>query len=69
MPLSTGTSKEARQGNIEKEIEAGRDPKQAVAIAYAKQRENRETKDGEAPIQLITELARLLSEIFNELGK
>lgn len=40
MPLSTGTTKEARQKNIEREIEAGKDPKQAVAIGYAKQREN-----------------------------
>lgn len=69
MPLSTGTSKEARQENIEREIAAGKGPKQAVAIAYAKQRENRAAKDGETPIQLITELVRLLSELFNKLGK
>lgn len=40
MPLSSGTSKEAREKNIQTEIEAGKDPKQAVAIGYAKQREN-----------------------------
>jgi hypothetical protein len=40
MPLSTGTSKQARQENIKTEIAAGKDPKQAVAIGYAKQREN-----------------------------
>lgn len=46
MPLSEGTSKEARQKNIETEIAHGKDPKQAVAIAYSKQRENR-SKDNE----------------------
>jgi hypothetical protein len=40
MPLSEGSSKEARQKNIETEIHAGKEPKQAVAIAYSKQREN-----------------------------
>ncbi len=33
MPLKPGTSKEVVQGNVKKEIEAGKDPKQAVAIA------------------------------------
>ncbi len=41
MPLSSGTSNESREENIRREIEAGKDPKQAVAIGYAKQRENR----------------------------
>jgi hypothetical protein len=40
MPLSTGTGKEARQENIATEIRAGKDPKQAVAIAYHQQRSN-----------------------------
>lgn len=40
MPLSSGTSKEARQENIKREIEAGKPPEQAVAIGYAKQRSN-----------------------------
>jgi hypothetical protein len=40
MPLSTGTSKQAREENIAKEISAGKPPKQAVAIAYAQQRHN-----------------------------
>lgn len=40
MPLSSGSSKEAREKNIKTEIAAGKDPKQAVAIGYAKQREN-----------------------------
>lgn len=40
MPLSSGTSAKARSENIKTEIEAGKDPKQAAAIGYAKQREN-----------------------------
>jgi hypothetical protein len=41
MTLSTGTSNAARSKNIATEINAGKDPKQAEAIAYSKQRENR----------------------------
>jgi len=39
MPLIHSGSKEARQKNIETEIAAGKDPKQAVAIGYSVQRE------------------------------
>lgn len=39
MPLIKGTSDKTRQKNIKKEIEAGKPPKQAVAIGYAVQRE------------------------------
>lgn len=42
MPLIQSSSKEALQKNIETEIKAGKDPKQAVAIAYSIQRENDE---------------------------
>lgn len=35
MPLKKGKSKKTIQKNIKTEIEAGRDPKQAVAIAYS----------------------------------
>jgi hypothetical protein len=38
--LSTGTSAAARSKNIATEIRAGKDPKQAAAIAYATQRRN-----------------------------
>jgi CRISPR/Cas system CSM-associated protein Csm2 small subunit len=41
MPLSKGTGNAARQSNIEKEIVAGKEPKQAVAIAYSQQRANK----------------------------
>ena len=46
--LSKGTSDKARQKNIKKEIEAGKPVKQAVAIGYAKQRENIAKKGAEA---------------------
>jgi len=39
MPLIEGKSDKARNENISKEIEAGKDPKQAAAIAYSVQRE------------------------------
>ena len=48
MPLSKGTSDKTRQKNIKKEIEAGKPIKQAVAIGYAKQRENIAKKGGKA---------------------
>lgn len=40
MPLIQSASKEALQKNIATEIKAGKDPKQAAAIAYSVQREN-----------------------------
>lgn len=36
MPLKKGSSKTVIQENIKKEIESGKNPKQAVAIAYSK---------------------------------
>ena len=36
MPLKSGSSKKVIQSNIKKEIEAGKPPKQAAAIAYSK---------------------------------
>ncbi|MDE2096857.1 MAG: hypothetical protein KGL39_06380 [Patescibacteria group bacterium] len=39
MPLIHSKSKEARQINVEREISAGKPPRQAVAIAYQVQRE------------------------------
>jgi len=38
MPLIKSKSKQAFQKNVEKEIAAGKPPKQAVAIAYATKR-------------------------------
>ena len=44
MPLKKGVSDKTRQANIKKEIEAGKPPKQAVAIAYSVQREAKKTQ-------------------------
>lgn len=38
MPLVKSKSKEAFKGNVKREIEAGKPPKQAVAIAYSVKR-------------------------------
>ena len=38
MPLKEGSSKETISANIATEIKAGKDPKQAAAIAYSKAR-------------------------------
>ena len=39
MPLIKSKSNKARQENIRREIEAGKPPKQAVAIGYSVQRQ------------------------------
>ncbi len=52
MPLEKSGSKQALQHNIKTEIEHGKDPKQAAAIAYSVQRQNDE--DGGALRSTIT---------------
>lgn len=47
MPLSNGTGEKAREKNIKTEIAAGKPTAQAVAIGYAKQRENAAKKGGD----------------------
>lgn len=42
MPLIQSGSKQALQENIKTEVAAGKDPKQAAAIAYSTQRANDE---------------------------
>lgn len=47
MPLIAGKSDKSRSENIKREIEAGKDPKQAEAIAYSVQRKaEAKGKDG-----------------------
>ena len=46
MPLVKSKSKKAREENIRREIDAGKDPKQAVAIAYSVQRKASSKKKG-----------------------
>jgi hypothetical protein len=43
MPLIQGSSNAARSENIATEIKAGKDPKQAEAIAYAVQHKNEDS--------------------------
>jgi hypothetical protein len=45
MPLSEGKSDKARSENIKREIEAGKPPQQAEAIAYSVQRKAEHAKD------------------------
>lgn len=40
MPLKKGKSKAVLQQNIRKEIDAGKEPRQAVAIAYSQARKS-----------------------------
>lgn len=51
MPLIEGKSDKARSENIAKEIEAGKDPKQAAAIAYSVQRKAQHASDAD-PIRM-----------------
>ena len=50
MSLVKSPSKKAREENIKREIEAGKDPKQAVAIGYSVQREAKKDKKKEYPL-------------------
>jgi len=44
MPLKKGRSKKVIQENIRREIKAGKDPKQAAAIAYSKAGKSRKRR-------------------------
>lgn len=46
MPLIKSHTNEAREKNIQEMIEAGHDPKQAVAASYANQRKYKKMSDG-----------------------
>jgi hypothetical protein len=62
MPLSSGTSKEARQENIAREVKAGKPVKQAVAIGYAKQRSNVGKKSHDSVKGLVGDLRNLIKQ-------
>lgn len=44
MPLKSGYSKATISSNVATEVRAGRDPKQAAAIAYSKARDSAKKK-------------------------
>lgn len=57
MPLQQGSSEAALSSNIATEINAGKDPKQAAAIAYSVQRQNDSSMDGLPEVQTAAETA------------
>lgn len=53
MPLNPSPSNSARSANIKTEIAAGRPIKQAVAIGYSKQRENKRSGRGKVTLDQV----------------
>lgn len=50
--------------NVEREIAAGKKPKQAVAIAYAQQRKNEgKAEDGDDVVVLLSKLLKLFQKV------
>ncbi len=52
MPLQEGSSRQAISNNIETEIKAGKDPKQAAAIAYSVAGKSRDSAETIIPVSL-----------------
>jgi len=63
MPLIEGKSDKAREENVKREIEAGKDPKQAAAIAYSVQRKAQHGADA-APHQQALDALRAIADRF-----
>ena len=68
MPLSKGTSNAAREANIKTEIAAGKDPKQAAAIAYSQQRKNK-ASDGNKIHVMMHDLMKPLNGILKAIKR
>lgn len=64
MPLKHSTSNKARSSNIKREIDAGKPPAQAAAIAYSVQREarNKRTADSLMSGKYVSGAARSKAE-------
>lgn len=71
MPLVEGKSDAARSENIKTEIEAGKDPKQAAAIAYSVQRKATRAQDGDAFRQCLDALHGIAEDCmaYDKRGK
>lgn len=74
MPLSKSKSKAALQSNIKKEIKAGKEPKQAAAIAYSVQLEAKKKakswEDKKDPNEIrLVRIERNLEQLFFLVNK
>jgi hypothetical protein len=63
--LVEGKSKEALKKNIKAEIESGKPPKQAVAIAYSKQKSSDSDKN---KLKIICESIILISKEIDKIN-
>ena len=71
MPLEKSSTKEALEKNIKKEIEAGKPPKQAEAIAYSEQREAKKVGDSvvQNPVQVQVKMFKTIDEKKEAVGR
>ena len=69
MPLVHSKSNEARSENIKREIEAGKDPKQAAAIAYSVQREARDVAMDAKHIEAVQALHKIADACMSRDSK
>ena len=69
MPLVHSKSNEARRENVKREIEAGKDPKQAAAIAYSVQREARDVAMDAKHIEAVQALHKIADACMSRDSK
>lgn len=69
MPLVHSKSNEARSENVKREIEAGKDPKQAAAIAYSVQREARDVAMDAKHIEAVQALHKIADACMSRDSK
>lgn len=67
MPLVASGSKEALSENIRREIDAGKSPEQAAAIAYSAQRKAKSKGDSDLVV-ILTKLLSSLKKLRNSRG-
>lgn len=64
MPLIEGKSNAAREENVKREVEAGKNPKQAAAIAYSVQRKAQHGADSAPAHQQALDALRAIADCF-----